>query len=88
MSDTTVFLEEYRPYTHEDAVADNIERIRNFHEAGDSYASTTQQVMIGLALCRPELLAAAGYPAPRMITMAWTILDDPQREAITRWWKS
>ncbi len=50
-------------------------------EAGDkSPLSTSQAIMVGLALCKPSLLKNAGYPNPRD---AWNRLDDRQREAIT-----
>lgn len=74
------------PYTHDDAVAENIERIQRYYQEGNAYMSTSQKIMIGLALCREELLAEAGYPASQT-KAAWARLDDPQRDAITRWWK-
>ena len=45
--------------------------------------STSQQVMVGLALCRPDLLATARYPDA---ASAWARLDGDQREAISSWW--
>ena len=47
--------------------------------------SSSQKVTVGLALCRPKLLAVGGYPEqPR----AWARLDDDQRHAIVTWWQS
>lgn len=74
------------PCTVDDAIAANIERIQCFHREGEGYASTSQKIMIGLALCRPDLLEQAGYPNTE-VKSAWARLDDPQREAVIRWWK-
>jgi hypothetical protein len=74
------------PCTADDAIAENIERIRYFQREGEGYASTSQKIMIGLALCRPDLLEQARYPNAE-VKSAWERLDDPQREAIIRWWK-
>lgn len=41
--------------------------------------STSQALMVGLALCKPSMLKAAGYSSPRE---AWIRLDDSQRSAI------
>ena len=68
-------------------VADNIERIQAFLIDQSIYLSTSQQIMVGLALCRPELLAKARYPASD-IKQAWARLDEAQRDAIATWWKS
>lgn len=73
------------PCTDDDAIAANIERIKCFYSEGDAYASTSQMIMIGLALCRPDLLEIAGYPNTD-IRSAWARLNDPQREAVVRWW--
>ncbi|GGY03617.1 hypothetical protein [Paludibacterium paludis] len=80
--DETLFTE----YTADEAIAENIARIRRYHTDIDVYASTSQKIMIGLALCRHELLDSAGYPA-RDIKIAWQRLDDNQRSAIIAWWK-
>lgn len=74
------------PYTEEDALAENVDRIRAHLQNGDTYLSTSQQIMVGLALCRPELLEQANYPAAD-IKSAWSRLNDPQRQAIIVWWQ-
>jgi hypothetical protein len=74
------------PYTHEIAVQENIQRIRQAkHEGPDNVTgSTSQMIMIALALCDPEFLPR-GYkdcePEDR-----WRRLDDVQREAVVSWW--
>ena len=45
--------------------------------------STSQQVMVGLALCLPDLLSTARYSDP---AIAWARLDDDQRAAVAGWW--
>ena len=75
------------PYTADDAVAENIERIRVFEKDGGTYLSTSQQIMVGLALCRPDLLEQANYPVPDIKT-AWRRLNDSQRQAIITWWQN
>lgn len=80
--DTLTFVEE----SAEQAIASNIERIRLYHQTQDGYASTSQLIMIGLALCKPELLEQAQYPA-NDIKGAWRRLDDRQRQAVIAWWK-
>lgn len=74
------------PYTEEDALAENIDRIRTYHQNGNAYLSTSQQIMVGLALCRPDLLEQANYPSAD-IKSAWGRLNDPQRQAIIAWWQ-
>lgn len=74
------------PVTADDEVADNIERIRSYETNGSTYMSTSQQIMVGLALCRPDLLAQANYPASK-VKAAWARLDDSQRQAVVAWWK-
>lgn len=59
----------------------NIERIKSAHRGEGVYLSTTQQIMVGFALCRPDLLKSAGYPAGD-IKRAWARLDDSQQLAI------
>lgn len=81
-SDDDPFFEE----TEDQAIASNIELIRAYHRANDGYASTSQLVMVGLALCKPELLAQANYPA-NDIKGAWRRLDDSQRQAVITWWR-
>lgn len=75
------------PYTDEDALAENIDRIRAYHQNAGAYLSTSQQIMVGLALCRPDLLEQANYPAAD-IKAAWGRLNDPQRQAVISWWKN
>lgn len=67
-------------------VVNNIQRICAVRSGGSVYLSTSQMIMVGLALCRPELLEKANYPA-RDVGLAWTRLDDAQRAAIVSWWK-
>ena len=74
------------PYTEEDALAENVDRIRTYRQTGDAYLSTSQKIMVGLALCRPDLLEQANYPAAD-IESAWGRLNDPQRQAIIAWWQ-
>lgn len=74
------------PYTAEDALAENVDRIRTYHQNGNTYLSTSQQIMVGLALCRPDLLEQANFPATE-IESAWGRLNDLQRQAIIAWWK-
>lgn len=74
------------PYTQDDAVAENIERIKVAQRDGGGYLSTSQQIMVGLALCHTDLLAAARHPAGD-IKAAWARLDDSQRQAIIAWAK-
>ena len=68
----------------DDAVAENAERIRDSERNGDGYMSTSQLIMQGFAMCRPELLEEARYPDRRA---AWQRLNDAQRQAIIEWWK-
>lgn len=74
------------PVTLDDEVADNIDRIRRYQKDGSTYLSTSQQIMVGLALCRPDVLAQANFPASQ-IKSAWARLDDAQRQAVISWWK-
>lgn len=37
------------PYTAEDALAENVDRIRTYHQNGEAYLSTSQQIMVDLA---------------------------------------
>lgn len=76
-----------RPYTRDDALAENIERIKVFQREGTAYMSTSQKIMVGLALCQPDLLEQAKYSANE-IKLAWGRLDDAQREAVISWWKN
>lgn len=46
--------------------------------------SNSQQVMVGLALCQPDLLAMARHIDP---ASAWARLDDDQRHAVVTWWQ-
>ncbi|CAG0962298.1 hypothetical protein RHDC4_00763 [Rhodocyclaceae bacterium] len=73
------------PLTHEDAVAGNVDLIRSYQQDPSRYLSTSQQIMVGLALCRPELLAQANFP-PTHVKTAWARLDDSQRQAVLTWW--
>jgi hypothetical protein len=84
---STVFQDEPAvPVSAEMEIEANIERIRCFHRDGEGYASTSQLIMFGLALCRPELLEEARYPN-KDIKAAWARLNDSQREAVIRWWQ-
>lgn len=74
------------PVVTQGGVSANVERIRLFQKNGETYLSTSQRIMVGLALCRPDLLDLAGYP-PDDIKAAWCRLDDAQRQAVTAWWK-
>ena len=76
-----------RQSTRDEDVADNIARIKAFRQSGTNYLSTSQQIMVGLALCRTDLLAAANF-SPSNIEQAWNRLDDTQREAVVIWFKS
>lgn len=71
--------------SNDDEVAENIERIRASERDGDGYMSTSQLIMVGFALCRPDLLDEARYPDRRT---AWQRLNDAQRQAIIEWWKN
>lgn len=54
-------------------------------EAGmKPHLSTSQAIMVGLALCKPAMLKNTAYAKPRE---AWSRLDDEQREAITNFRK-
>jgi len=46
--------------------------------------STSQNLMAGLALCKPSMLKAEGYNNPRE---AWNRLDESQRNAIVNFRK-
>ena len=71
-------------------VAFNIKLIKGVEEGREGYKiehlSTSQQVMAGLALCRPDLLEIARYPADH-IRLAWGRLNDEQRQAVIAWWE-
>lgn len=69
---------------NDDEVAENIERIRTSEHDSDGYMSTSQLIMVGFALCRPDMLEEARYPDRRA---AWQRLNDAQRQAIIEWWK-
>lgn len=69
-----------------DAVERNIQQIRSIHKGEPVYMSTSQAIMVGLALCKPDLLENARYPASD-IKEAWARLDDSQRAAIVVWWQ-
>lgn len=73
------------PYTAQDALAENVDRIRSYLQDSNTYLSTSQKVMVGLALCRPDLLEQAGYPASD-IHSAWARLNKHQCQAIISWW--
>lgn len=60
-----------------------IREVQAGHWRGDSL-STSQQVMVGLALCQPDLLAMARHIDP---ASAWARLDDDQRHAVVTWWQ-
>jgi len=69
------------PTATPDAVSDIDVRLILEAEAGKKpYLSTSQMIMVGLALCKSSMLKSAGYPNPRD---AWNRLDDSQRKAIT-----
>ena len=68
-------------------IAANIKLIRAVEEGNNGYLSTSQQIMVGLALCRPELLEIARYPADH-IRQAWGRLNDEQRQAVIAWWEN
>ncbi len=74
------------PVTGDDEVAENVDRIRGFQQDGGRYLSTSQQIMVGLALCRADLLAQANFSASQ-VKAAWARLDDSQRQAVISWWK-
>lgn len=59
---------------------ENIKLILRAEAGNKPHLSTSQAIMIGLALCKPSMLKNAGYPNPRD---AWNRLDDSQRDAIT-----
>lgn len=82
----TFMEEEYVPVGMADEVAANVARIRDC-EAGEipTYLSESQLVMVGLALCIPDLLEKAGYKGRSR--RAWARLDDIQRNAVLTWWK-
>lgn len=68
------------PTATPDAVSDiNIRLILEAEAGKKPGLSTSQEIMVGLALCMPSMLKAARYPSPRD---AWNRLDDSQREAI------
>lgn len=68
------------PTATPDAVSDiDIRLILEAEAGGKPYLSTSQTIMVGLALCKPSMLKNAGYPNPRD---AWSRLDDSQRDAI------
>lgn len=75
-----------QPYTDDSAVERNVQQIRSIHEGEPVYMSTSQAIMVGLALCKPDLLEKANYPASD-IKGAWARLDDSQRAAIVVWWQ-
>lgn len=75
------------PCSDNDATARNVRQIRSIHSGESVYMSTSQAIMVGLALCRPDLLEKANYPASD-IKGAWERLDDSQRAAIPIWWKA
>lgn len=77
---------EFVEITPEEEIAANITRIRAFITDEHTPLSTSQRIMVGLALCRPGLLDEAQYPT-RHIEQAWGRLDDAQRAAIIAWWK-
>lgn len=54
----------------------NLEMILVYAEGGKRYLSTTQAFMVGLALCRPDLLGGCSA------LDAWRRLDDEQLAAI------
>lgn len=69
------------PTTTPDAASDvNIRLILETEAGKKPYLSTSQMLMVGLALCKPNMLKNAHYPNPRD---AWGRLDDCQRKAIT-----
>lgn len=57
----------------------NVELILEYEAGRKPYLSTSQSVMVGLALCEPALLSAAGYSNARD---AWKRLDAEQVAAI------
>lgn len=64
------------------AIADiNIRLILEVEAGKRPGLSTSQEIMVGLALCRPRMLKSAGYPDPRG---AWNRLDGGQRKAAQR----
>lgn len=73
-------------YTDDGAIERNIQQIRSIHKGESVYMSTSQAIMVGLALCRPDLLEKARYPVSD-IEGAWERLDDTQRAAIVAWWR-
>ena len=87
----TYFIDPSSAPSPEDLSRSNVDfnrrMIREVHAGNwkSGTLSTSQKVMVGLALCRPKLLAAGGYPEqPR----ACARLDDDQRHAIVTWWQS
>ena len=68
------------PTATPDAVSDiNIRLILEAEAGKKPHLSTSQMIMVGLALCKPNMLKNTCYQNPRD---AWNRLDDCQRKAI------
>ena len=78
---TTFHLDPNAPCTKTQGADDFNIRLILEAEAGEKpYLSTSQEIMVGLALCKPGMLKNAGFPIPRD---AWNRLNAEQRAAIT-----
>ncbi len=56
----------------------NLEIIKDIAAGDKRYLSTSQACMVGLALCRPDLIEGAGYT----VVEAWKRIDEEQLRAI------
>lgn len=56
----------------------NLEIIKSMVAGDERYLSTSQACMVGLALCRPDLLEKERYTAAE----AWKRIDEDQLRAI------
>jgi hypothetical protein len=73
-----------KPVTREDEIAENVARINAFCSNESQSLTTSQQIMVGIALCRPDLIYEVQCPT-QQIEQAWKRLDAGQREAIIIW---
>ena len=68
-------------------VSMNVELIQAYAQGKEISVSSSQLLMIGLALCRPKLLEDARFPTLDARS-AWNELEDAQQKAIFNWWNA